>query len=935
MRSRRKRHGSSCLVSSCLVSTSAVIYAVLSLLPSTSVLAQTKTHEAVKISKPPLDTSTFGKWAWVEDGAAVSNDGKYVFYRVRDGYDFAKPATGFLRSIRGDWKLKLPEAGYAVFTEDSRRLVFMKSKDRLCRLTLGSSAITCSPDVRSFQLFRGQGKTEWLAYQLDTPERRLVLQNLRTGREQSYTGVVQYVVSGDGSAVVLKTESGRDPTTDQQSVRWVNLAAADSKSIWQGPVADHLIVDATGDQLAFTVSDNSEDPSDISIWHYRAGTAGANQLVTNQSPGIGNDLRLEGVVRFSGDGSRLFIRLKAKDARKPNADAVQVDVWSYADAQLQSQQLHDVDPHPTYAAVVHLNDRRIIRLQQRGERMGESSDDLVVMDETKGNEEEMNWSLASQPSYHVVSTRDAARKHIQLTIESVSPDSRYLIGRDARTRELCRYEIATGSIYNIAEAIPVPADVDEVSLRASKHIEFATWVAGDRPSLLVYDKFDVWQVDPTGQRAPTNLTNGYGRTNNLVLRLAQFGKTFSARAIAADEGLLLSAFNLTNKDAGFYRISLGMKRDPEQLGSMGPYDYNPSYLGNPPVKARDAEGYLVKRSSAAESPNYFWTTNFKDFLPISEVYPEKNYNWLTTELIHFKTSDGRTRQAVLYKPQNFDPQKKYPVILNYYEQLSERLNKYVALFDERRGDISISWLVTHGYVVVTPDIYYEMGKNGQSALDAILGVTNALSSLAWVDARHIGLFGQSFGGWETNYIVTHSNRFAAAVSSSGISNVISDYGELWGGFSKQGYYQNRQGRIPTTLWETPDLYIENSPIFLADRVTTPILTVANEQDGNVAFHQGLEWFSALRRLGKRAWMLQYDGEGHGLSGKAFIDFTLRSQQFFDHYLKGAPAPKWMTRGIPAERKGIDDGMELDGEIRTPGPGLVADPSVTSVPTPTS
>jgi hypothetical protein len=93
--------------------------------------------------------------------------------------------------------------------------------------------------------------------------------------------------------------------------------------------------------------------------------------------------------------------------------------------------------------------------------------------------------------------------------------------------------------------------------------------------------------------------------------------------------------------------------------------------------------------------------------------------------------------------------------------------------------------------------------------------------------------------------------------------------------------------------------------------------MSNKADGDVPFPQGVEMFTALRRLGKKAWMLQYDGEDHMVFDAAAADLTVRMKQFFDHYLKGAPPPKWMTEGVPARLKGIDSGLELDTSGKQP------------------
>jgi dipeptidyl aminopeptidase/acylaminoacyl peptidase len=308
---------------------------------------------------------------------------------------------------------------------------------------------------------------------------------------------------------------------------------------------------------------------------------------------------------------------------------------------------------------------------------------------------------------------------------------------------------------------------------------------------------------------------------------------------------------------------------------------------------------------------------------ISAVHPEREFNWLTTELVTFKTPDGTYTKGIIYKPEDFDPLKKYPLIFHYYEQRADKLNMYQRIYGNDAMDFSIAWFVSHGYIVFTPDIHYKIGQNGQCALNSLMGSVNYLRRFEWADLKHMGLEGESFGGYETNYIVSQTRVFAAAVSSSGMSNLTSDYGSLWGsGISKEEYYENRQGRMAVPLWANPGLYIRNSPIFFVNRVNTPMLTVANENDRNVSFAQGLAWFLALRRLGKPIWMLQYDGKTHGLAGRSFVDFTLRSQQFFDYYLKGCRAPMWMVQGIPARLKGVDMGLRLNDKEGGPGPGLL-------------
>src|SRR5690606_12922672 len=118
---------------------------------------------------------------------------------------------------------------------------------------------------------------------------------------------------------------------------------------------------------------------------------------------------------------------------------------------------------------------------------------------------------------------------------------------------------------------------------------------------------------------------------------------------------------------------------------------------------------------------------------------------------------------------------------------------------------------------------------------------------------------------QTSYLVTQTDLFAAAESGAPVSNMISAYGGIrWGtGMSRQFQYEQTQSRIGGTPWQYPLRYMENSPIFFADKVRTPVLILHNDQDGAVPWYQGIEYFMALRRLGKEAYLFNYVGEDHG------------------------------------------------------------------------
>jgi dipeptidyl aminopeptidase/acylaminoacyl peptidase len=299
---------------------------------------------------------------------------------------------------------------------------------------------------------------------------------------------------------------------------------------------------------------------------------------------------------------------------------------------------------------------------------------------------------------------------------------------------------------------------------------------------------------------------------------------------------------------------------------------------------------------------------------LSAIDPQqKDYNWLTVELHHFAMLDGKMSQGLLYKPEDFDSTKKYPIIFYFYERDARTRYGYINP-QPVRASINVAYFVSNGYLVFDPDIYYKTGQPGEDAYNSVMAAAQHMSQFKWVDTTKMGLQGHSWGGYQVAYLVTRTHLFAAAEAGAPVANMTSAYGGIrWeSGISRQFQYEHSQSRLGASLWEKPELYIRNSPLFNADKVTTPLLMMANDADGAVPWYQGIEYFSALRRLGKKVWMMQYNGEGHGLTERRDRkDWSIRLSQFFDHYLKDAPAPRWIKEGVPATLKGIDWGLGTD------------------------
>jgi len=300
--------------------------------------------------------------------------------------------------------------------------------------------------------------------------------------------------------------------------------------------------------------------------------------------------------------------------------------------------------------------------------------------------------------------------------------------------------------------------------------------------------------------------------------------------------------------------------------------------------------------------------------PLSDINPQqKEYNWMIAELVKWKAYNGKQATGIVYKPEDFDPQKKYPLICYFYEKLSDNLYNYQGPAPTP-SRLNIPFFVSRGYIVLAPDIEYSIGHPGNSAYDYVASGARTLVKAGYVDSTKMGIQGQSWGGYQVAYLITKTKMFKAAWAGAPVANMTSAYGGIrWeSGLNRQFQYEKQQSRIGATLWEKPQLYIENSPLFHLNKVQTPLVIMHNDADGAVPWYQGIELFTGLRRLGKPVWMLNYNNEAHNLlERRNRKDIQIREQQFFDWLLKGDKAPKWLTEGVPATEKGKDWGLQVN------------------------
>jgi dienelactone hydrolase len=854
--------------------------------------------------KKLIEFSSAVTWPAVSN-IVISNNGKFVAYQVKS--DLPIPNL-IIQDSGASWKIDLHGALDPIITDDSRNAIFKIANDSLGFVDLESHTLKKMGGVENFKVLSRE-KTQWVAYQFVEHKKGLLLENLLNGQQILFPSIKNYLFNSQDESILLQSGDSLNGASVYALI-WVKLQTGNKDTIWKGDVpAFNMVFDASGKKLIFQEEDSAKGSKSYCLYSYQSGDQKAVCLVSGSTKGMDSLEICNGNIAISKSGKRLFFyvnKRKQPTIIPSQQSSLKVNIWSYEDEQLQSEKLNELGKRGSprnLKACIDLESKigKVILLENEGDRIFQLAPngigEYALACSYKGNHAEYYWRTSARYSYYLVSLEDGSRRLIQNEMPdgenlwSFSGSGKYIIWYDGQKNDFITLNIATGRIANISHQIRTSMFNDEgLGLLHSVTYPYglSKWLERDT-AVLIYDKFDIWRVNPDGIGNPINITGGYGRKNRIILRLSPVQ--------APDGSTILEAFNDKTKSTGFFAITLNKEVIPHEL-TMG--SFHPQRL----IKAKLSAVYLIDRSNATSFPNWFFTRDFIRFSPITNFEPQKEFNWYKTELLHWKMFDGKIGEGILYIPEDFNPHKKYPVIFLYYERVAYQLNRF--LFPgPSKDEINIPWFVSRGYLVFTPDIYYRPGYPGWSAYNSVVSSAKYLSKMPWVDSRHLGLQGHSFGGFETNYIVTKTNIFAAAVSAAGLSDLVSyTFGlRAYTGESNQQMTENSQIRIFAALWSHPELYIKNSPIFYVDKISTPMLIMHNENDGAVSPYQSIELFTALRRLGKQAWLLQYEDEGHAIINEDNMqDYSIRMEQFFNHYLKKDPAPKWMTKGICTTRK---------------------------------
>jgi dipeptidyl aminopeptidase/acylaminoacyl peptidase len=755
----------------------------------------------------------------------------------------------------------------------------------------------------------------------------LILRNLENGQEKIFNNVLEYYFSKKGRKLLM--EQAKNPKDSLSKISVVLYDLNESKTTVLskgGNEFKNFAFSDDGSQVGY-VAERDARPKELQkfyrLWYYKSGMDSAQLLADKNSVGmkLGMTISEYGNLSFSKSGNRLFFGTAPiqppKDTSLVEMDQVKLDVWHYNDDYLQTVQLLRLqrDLQTNYMAVYHLDKNE---LQQLG---SEEIPNVYITDEGDGKEFvgvtdvgkriEGQWTGNTKKDIYSINVINGSRKLVKKDLEGlitpqfISPSGNYILWYDSKARHYFAWD--GKETKNITQKIKYPLwneEHDSPSDPAPYGV--MGWHEGDS-AVYVYDRYDVWKCNTSAKIDPLNITL-IGRTGKERIRYVQTDP--EARFLKPNETVFYRTINEKTKLEELIESTLKDWLSFEQVEG-GAYTFGQIR------KAKNAASLLFTRESYINAPDLYIDNlkpnSIEPAIQLSSINSQqKDYNWGTAELYKWKAFNGKMSEGVLYKPEDFDPSKKYPLILYFYETHSNDLHDYIPP-TPTGSRLNISFFVSRGYVVFSPDIRYTIGHPAKSCYDYVVSAAQDLAKQKWIDAKNIGIQGQSWGGIQVAQLITMTNMFKAAWAGAPVANMTSAYGGIrWeSGVNRQFQYEKTQSRIGASLWEKPNLYIENSPLFHLPKVKTPLVIMHNDADGAVPWYQGIELFTAMRRLNKQVWMLNYNDEAHNLrERKNQKDISIREQQYFDWLLKGEKPPKWITEGVPAVKKGKDWGLEL-------------------------
>lgn len=855
-------------------------------------------------------------WQRITD-REISDNGKWVACKMEP---WEGDATVYLYAAQGQETATFSPAdkfafsassGYLVVTQTPGKstvdsLKVLKTKeDKMPMNTLVIYSVAGKKEtIDSLKTFKLADEADWIAYQRGRKDSTLYVRSLDGSKTFQFPTVTDFQFAKK-SGMLYYTSAAEG----EAGIFTLNPEKGSPALIKEGKgVFKQTTFDEKGERLAFLYcADKDSSYKALSLW-LSEHNAPAKEIATRGNKAFPAEwvINENGMLQFSKSASRLFFGTSPEPRQKDTTQLAEnrpnVQVWSWDEPVQYTVQNYnkEKDLKKSYQAVYNLGNGSIFQLANEelpNIQLGNEGDAaLALLSTSRPYSLSSMWEARTRSDYYTVSLDNGERKQIAQADYGrfrLSPQGKYAYWYGET--DSCWYTIALaeGKRYRLTtpESFPAWDEENDVPNHPYAH-GAAGWTANDQ-NLLIYDRYDIWKFDPTAATSPINLTVN-GRKEKLSYRLEQLDK--EARFIDLGKPQLLKGFNETTKGYGFYNARLSAPAAPKTLLAG-------NYMLRSINKAKNTDDVIYTMETFQQYPDIHYSTlAFKKSVQLTHGdKQQEGFIWGTAELVSWISLDGRPLEGVVYKPANFDPNKKYPMMVNFYERNSETLYNY-RMPEPHRSTIDYHLYNSNEYVIFNPDIRYVDGYPGESCYNCLMPGITMMIAKGYINEKGIGAQGHSWGGYQVAYLATRTNLFSAIESGAPVVNMFSAYGGIrWGsGMARSFQYEHTQSRLGATPWSSPLRYLENSPLFTMDKVQTPILIMHNDADGHVPWYQGIEYFVAMKRLGKPCWLLNYTGEPHWPMHMANrIDFQRRMFQFFNHYLKNQKMPKWMSEGVPA------------------------------------
>lgn len=865
----------------------------------------------------------------------ISDNGNWLIYGVwpdrGDGHVVVQSVHGteeFKIELGDNPKISSNEQWVAATRKVPLAVQIKEKKDApkagMNLLSLADGSIVQFDSVSNFE-FSNNG--EWLAYKrlqskavadLKSKNKRLgtelVLRDLNTEEEISFDFVTQFEFDSLSNYIAFSVV---DTSNKMNGVYVFNLNSKESRTVQQNEsgLFSNLAWEPKSSNLAFTAAtyDSSFVDSDASLMMWTSRNNNIETLISADEINGEYTLRSRNQLSFTHDGNRLFFGLMDREMveldqkKEKESDEVDIydietiigdrglDIWHGDDPLIKTHEIQTWNNRKNhlFTAVYHFG-RRAKWVQLADKSMPDvrisHNPDVVLGSNNLPYQKEMTWD-GFYDDWFIVDLKTGEKNKIVERLSSniqLSPNGKFAVFYKDKNWNI--YDVKDGSTRNLTEGMETPFyNEDHDYPSAVPGYGIGGWTTNDS-HVLIYDKFDIWKFN-TKTRNATNITGGAGRAENRIFRIRRLEN--NRDAFATDAELLLTSYHDLKKNFGFYSNRI----NDTSVKLLLEEDKKFTFVG----KAKNSDAILYKREAYDEFPNLWVADNweFKDVQKHTNLHEDlsERWNWGKAELVDWLSTDGTYMQGIVIKPDNYDPNKRYPIMTYYYRFFTDRLHD----FNEPRTNHRpvFAQYVSDDYVVFLPDVRFEIGRPGFAATKSVVPGMHKLVELGIADPDKLGLHGHSWSGYQTAFIVTQTDIFDAAVSGAPVSNMTSAYGGIrWAsGLARSFQYEKTQSRIGESLVEAPLKYVENSPVFYADQITTPMLIQHGDDDGAVPWYQSIEMYLAMRRYNKDVIFLQYHGEPHHLQRfENKLDYAIRMKEYFDYYLKGEGEPAWILSG---------------------------------------